>query len=391
MADVSRTIPRISKGNDYLFRLLWRLQYPVLVHSVGDNLQGRWSPEAFIVSHGSENVLMIDSRRGTTRTKSTKAAQFFSEFMRTDIHRGADWPPSTSFTDKFKHHYEAFNQAVPMQSYTRNDELRNLAAHFPISPSSVSNLKPDLGPKMYLATRDINKAGSTCLHLDATSAVNILVYTSDEDSPGALWHIFRAEDTDVLRRYLRSLPVGKAFDDPIHARSIYLTPQMLSELEVQGVRPFAVQQRFGEAIFIPAGCAHQVSNTSACIKVACDFLCVEGIVHSMKMAEEFRKIHHEDVLGMDLLLWHAWISLREQKERFVESGVITVQKTRKQRKRFAQRHTMRGQDDQARRNQARQSRLSRDDSQLPAMRCPDLACASSKRTFRVLDGVFNHL
>lgn len=90
--------------------------------------------------------------------------------------------------------------------------------------------------------------------------MNILVHTSGEGSPGAQWHIFLAADTAKLRAYLRSKSVCSAEEDPIHAQGTYLTPSMLAELRQHGVRPFEVQQNLGDAIFIPAGCAHQVSS-----------------------------------------------------------------------------------------------------------------------------------
>lgn len=115
---------------------------------------------------------------------------------------------------------------------------------------------------MYIATKDVTRIGSTRLHLDVTSAINLLVYTSGGDTPGALWHIFLADDLGTLRGYLRSRPGRTRDDDPIHAQNVYLTPPMLDELRELGVRPFMVHQRLGDAVFIPAGCAHQVSTVS---------------------------------------------------------------------------------------------------------------------------------
>ncbi|KAI0669295.1 hypothetical protein C8Q78DRAFT_1070861 [Trametes maxima] len=388
-----RSIPRISHGKDHVFHLFWTLHYPVLVHNVGDKLQGRWSPQTFMASHGLEPVSMIVSRSGHEVTRRVKAAEFFSKFMQpqadsAEVIKLKDWPPSASFADKFKTHNEAFQAALPMRSYTRNDGLYNLAAHFPELPA----LKPDLvsGPKMYLATRDVEGTGSTALHLDVTSAVNILVYTSDEDHPGALWHIFSPTDLQGLREYLRSLPIGKALADPIHAQSIYLTPSMLRELNHRGIRPFTVHQNRGEAVFIPAGCAHQVSNTSACIKIACDFLCPESIHYSAQVAEEFRSIKKEDVLSLESTIWHAWVSLRKQRETVVASG--TTVRTRHERKRLNRRRSTHGLDDQARRNQARQTGVGRErPAGLEVLRCPDTACTHAQRTFSTLDGIFNHM
>ena len=113
---------------------------------------------------------------------------------------------------------------------------------------------------MYIATRDLDERGSTPLHLDATSAVNLLVHSSAGDSqvPGALWHIFRPEDSDPIRQYLRERGLYAPDEDPIHARQTYLTLTMRHELAERKISGYEIRQRPGDAIFIPAGCAHQV-------------------------------------------------------------------------------------------------------------------------------------
>ena len=111
-------------------------------------------------------------------------------------------------------------------------------------------------------------SGSTRLHLDLSDAVNILTYASSttDGSPGyALWHIFAPEDSDHIRKYIRSrlsldidIPIVGDF---IHNQDTYLTPSMLAELkETYAVRPYTIRQYVGEAVFIPAGCAHQASR-----------------------------------------------------------------------------------------------------------------------------------
>lgn len=166
-------------------------------------------------------------------------------------------------------------KAVPMPSYTRHDGVRNFPAHYPDPTRPLKSQKPDfgksvtrtdsdvishrtIGPKLYSATEDTTHVGSTKLHLDVTSAVNILVYNSRGETSGALWHIFLADDLDKLRGYLRSSLGDTSTEDPIHAQSTYVTQPMLDELKMLGVSPFVVHQRLGDAVFIPAGCAHQV-------------------------------------------------------------------------------------------------------------------------------------
>lgn len=134
-----------------------------------------------------------------------------------------------------------------------------------------------LGPKMYVATRDAQNKGSTKLHLDVTSAINLLVHVqhSQRNLPddGAIWSIFMAKDSDGIRSYLRDIAAATTGTDttsntaastqpldPIHAQTTFLDDKMLRELSVRGIRPFTFMQHVGEAVFIPAGCAHQVCN-----------------------------------------------------------------------------------------------------------------------------------
>lgn len=116
------------------------------------------------------------------------------------------------------------------------------------------------GPKEYGANCPKDGNGSTCLHLDVTSAVNILVWSARtaEQNGGALWHIFAPEDSEKIRTYLCSRRDGTSPTDPIHEQATYLTPAMLEDLRNIGVVPYEIRQRPGETVFIPAGCAHQV-------------------------------------------------------------------------------------------------------------------------------------
>jgi lysine-specific demethylase 3 len=49
-------------------------------------------------------------------------------------------------------------------------------------------------------------------------------------------------------------------------------------------------QKLGEAVFIPAGCPHQVRNLKSCTKVAVDFVSPENIHECLRLTEEFRQL-----------------------------------------------------------------------------------------------------
>lgn len=123
------------------------------------------------------------------------------------------------------------------------------------------------GPKMYIsqaspATK--NTKGSTRLHMDMADAVNIMLHTElqPDGTPGcAVWDLFAAEDSEKISRFLKRKLRGNSAD-PIHSQKTYLNDQLRKQLfEEEGVRSWRVYQRAGDAVFIPAGCAHQVCSS----------------------------------------------------------------------------------------------------------------------------------
>lgn len=173
--------------------------------------------------------------------------------------------------------------------------------------------------------------------MDLTSAVNVMMWAADRgpEQPGyALWHIFPASASAALRKFLREEAGFEGKGDPIHSQTICLTPLLLEKLYAsQGIRAFTIKQYPGDAVYIPAGCAHQVSTTSPCsdaglnivqvsnatdaIKIALDFVDFDSLARTRDLVAEFRQ-HRlatrsgDDVLQFYNLLWHAWCSLSEQ-------------------------------------------------------------------------------
>jgi lysine-specific demethylase 3 len=120
--------------------------------------------------------------------------------------------------------------------------------------------------------------GSTRLHMDMADALNLMTYAApDADGKDgcAAWDLFRAQDSDKIRQFMREKFVLTGLD-PIHLQQIYLDDEARRLLwEEYDVKSYRVYQKAGEAVFIPAGCAHQVRNLSDCIKVF-DFSAVSG-------------------------------------------------------------------------------------------------------------------
>ena len=107
--------------------------------------------------------------------------------------------------------------------------------------------------------QDDGHSGSTRLHCDLCDAINLMVF-SFPSTGTALWHIFKAADSPKIRAYIRNF-YNCTLDDPIHSLHYYLRPSDLRRLQDgYGVVPYEIHQQVGEAVFIPAGCAHQVSS-----------------------------------------------------------------------------------------------------------------------------------
>jgi lysine-specific demethylase 3 len=137
------------------------------------------------------------------------------------------------------------------------------------------------------SSQEAGSKGSTRLHMDMADAFNVMLYASScaDGSPGyAAWDLYRAEDSDKIREFLRKkftsgsaavtngrpLPTQAekaaalqnqaiAIHDPIHSQHFYLDVELRRQLwEEYEVKSYRIYQRPGEGVFIPAGCAHQV-------------------------------------------------------------------------------------------------------------------------------------
>ncbi|KAK9063146.1 hypothetical protein SSX86_017016 [Deinandra increscens subsp. villosa] len=123
-------------------------------------------------------------------------------------------------------------------------------------------------------------------------------HDSDIEYGGALWDIFRRQDVPKLTEYIKkhqkefrginNAPVGSVVH-PIHDQTFYFDEKHKKRLKEEfGVEPWTFEQYLGEAVFIPAGCPHQVRNRQSCIKVALDFVSPDNVEECIRLTEEFR-------------------------------------------------------------------------------------------------------
>ncbi|KII96060.1 hypothetical protein PLICRDRAFT_35026 [Plicaturopsis crispa FD-325 SS-3] len=306
---------------DDVFRPIWAQGEPLVVTGLLPKFQIQWDPDYFIQKHDSQSCLIVECQ--SDKNNRVTVGEFFRMFAqyegRTDCWKLKDWPSSADFKVAFPELYDDFSRAVPVPNYVRRDGVLNIASHFP-----SNTVAPDLGPKMYNAmasNQSPGSKGSTRLHMDMADALNIMTFASPTPSgqPGcAAWDLYRADDSDKIRQFLRKRFKGSYQHDPIHSQQFYMDEDMRQQLfEDYGVKSYRVYQRPGDAVFIPAGSAHQVCNLADCVKVAVDFVSPENIDRCEKLTREFREqnqsmVWKEDVLQLRTMMWFAWLSCCRQ-------------------------------------------------------------------------------
>eukprot|EP00775_Hariotina_reticulata_P006709 gene6710-6930_t len=255
-----------------------------------------------------------------------------------------DWPPRSQFKEEMQRHYVDFLEQIPMREEYADPRLS-------FSPLNLASaLQPgdnptDLGPKCYVAYGRVGEAlgegdSVTKLHLDMADAVNLLLNShpggdqetrrvleaaaaagrtgrcGDQepnrpgyDGAGAVWDMFRRQDTPALQGFLLAHAAdfthqGEQVSPERHPTvsvspvqsQVFMLAQRQRELlrEETGVEMWHFEQHANEAVFIPAGCAHQVRNLQSCCKVAVDFMSPESF--------EAAAAHREHLRGSDLSL-----------------------------------------------------------------------------------------
>ncbi|XP_023930882.1 lysine-specific demethylase 3A-like isoform X2 [Lingula anatina] len=342
-------------NNLQLFQDQWRLGLPVMVSGLEKLLNmDLWKPETFAKEFGHLENDLVNCLTGVVIV-GQKMKAFWEGFevcrerlLDDDdepmVMKLKDWPPGEDFSDLLPTRFQDLMQALPVPEYTHRTGRLNLASRLP-----DFFVRPDLGPKMYNAYGLAHKTetGTTNLHLDVSDAVNVMMYVGIpvddkeeyerairaineagadlltkrrvvemKEKPGALWHIYDAQDADKIRDFLNKVAkeTGEAIEpdhDPIHDQSWYLNKELRERLlKEYGVQGHCIVQCLGDAIFIPGGAPHQVQNLHSCIKVAEDFVSPEHLNHCFKLTQEFRHLsdthsNHEDKLQVKNIIFHA--------------------------------------------------------------------------------------
>ncbi|XP_020112685.1 lysine-specific demethylase JMJ25-like isoform X1 [Ananas comosus] len=183
---------------------------------------------------------------------------------------------------------QKMEEVDPDDIETQNDGLDGVDVENGVDPKNIS---------------DDEEKGGAVRSIEEKYAVSNDKVVGPKPEGGALWDIFRREDGDKLQDYLRKHagefrhvhcnPVKQVIH-PIHDQAFYLTREHIKKLkEEYGIEPWTFEQKLGEAVFIPAGCPHQVRNLKSCIKVALDFVSPENVHECVRLTEEFRLLPSE--------------------------------------------------------------------------------------------------
>ncbi|KAK9145591.1 hypothetical protein Sjap_005494 [Stephania japonica] len=184
------------------------------------------------------------------------------------------------------------------------------------------------------AEQNMEDTNSMCYHGQMhDNPISIQVKKEDTlkvATGGAVWDIFRRQDVPKLIEYLqkhwkefrhfKNEPVSSVIH-PIHDQTLFLNESHKKKLKEEfGVEPWTFEQYLGEAVFIPAGCPHQVRNRQSCIKVALDFVSPENVQECIRLTEEFRSLPKDHSAKEDKLevkkisLYAASDAIREAEE-----------------------------------------------------------------------------
>ncbi|KAK6150846.1 hypothetical protein DH2020_015778 [Rehmannia glutinosa] len=132
---------------------------------------------------------------------------------------------------------------------------------------------------------------------NSISVSGIMSECSGDPEGGALWDIFRRQDVPKLEEYVRKHfkefrhiygnPLPQVVH-PIHDQTVYLTMEHKKKLkEEYGIEPWTFVQKLGDAVFIPAGCPHQVRNLKPLTTMLDTFEHKKGIVVSILSPEGY--------------------------------------------------------------------------------------------------------
>ncbi|KAM6221049.1 lysine-specific demethylase hairless [Rhynchocyon petersi] len=303
--------PRPRRGF-HLFQEHWRQGQPVLVSGIQRTLQGKlWGIEALGALEGHVQAL---TPLGPPQPTSLGSAAFWEGFSRPEIRpkseEGSVLLLCRALGEDDAGRVENLAASLPLPEYcTRHGKL-NLASYLPLGPV-LRPLEPQLWAA-YGVSPHRGHLGTKNLSVEVTDLASILVHAEaplpawhrvQKDllsgldgeglwSPGsqvsAVWHVFRAQDLQRIRRFLQMVcPAGAGTLEPGIPGSCYLDTGLRRRLrEEWGVNCWTLLQAPGEAVLVPAGAPHQVQGLVSTVSVTQHFLSPETSALSAQLCHQ---------------------------------------------------------------------------------------------------------
>ncbi|XP_051883340.1 probable JmjC domain-containing histone demethylation protein 2C [Pristis pectinata] len=341
-------------SNCKIFRECWRQEQPVVVSGVHKKLNSNiWKPESFNEEFADQKADLVNCKDGSI-ISSVRIQDFWDGFeditKRLKSKNGEslllklnDWPSGEDFQTMMPSRYDDFMKNLPLPQYCNPEGNLNLASRLP-----NFFVQPDLGPKLYgvYGQTTVKEHGTTNLHLDVADVVNVLVYVgvpkgngnnhraailkkteeeidestknrlkNSDETPGALWHIFSAKDTNKIKEFLQKvneeLGQESSEHDPLHDQICYLDKKLRQRLyEECGIQCRSILQFLGDTFLIPAGTLRQMQSIYSCIQISEDFVSPEHVAQSFHLTHELRhqskdEINYEDKLQIKNIIYHS--------------------------------------------------------------------------------------
>lgn len=296
----------------HLFQEHWRQGQPVLVSGIQKTLQASlWGTEALGLLGGQVQAL---TSLGPPQPASLSTVVFWEGFSRPEIRpkseEGSVLLLHRALGDEDTGRLENLTASLPLPEYCTCQGKLNLASYLPMGPA-LHPLEPRLWAA-YGVSPHRGHLGIKNLCVEVTDLVSILVHAeaplpgwhrAQKDflsgldgeglwSPGSqastVWHVFRAQDAQRIRRFLQMVcPAGAGKLEPGALGSCYLDAGLRRRLrEEWGVSCWTLLQAPGEAVLVPAGAPHQVQGLVSTVSVTQHFLSPETSALSAQLCHQ---------------------------------------------------------------------------------------------------------
>ncbi|XP_021498079.1 lysine-specific demethylase hairless isoform X2 [Meriones unguiculatus] len=303
--------PRPKHGF-HLFQEHWRQGQPVLVSGIQKTLRvSLWGMDALGTLGGQVQTLTALGPPQPTSLDSTAFWEGFSHpETRPKIDEGSVLLLHRTLGDKDTSRVENLASSLPLPEYCAHQGKLNLASYLPLG-LTLHALEPQLWAA-YGVSPHRGHLGTKNLCVEVSDLISILVhaeaqlpswYRAQKDflsgldgeglwSPGSqastVWHVFRAQDAQRIRRFLQMVcPAGAGTLEPGAPGSCYLDAGLRRRLrEEWGVSCWTLLQAPGEAVLVPAGAPHQVQGLVSTISVTQHFLSPETSALSAQLCHQ---------------------------------------------------------------------------------------------------------